>query len=351
MDSIGNEVVTGENQEEDNYHSFQINTRNALDLIFEIQDYDQKIEHDLLVELRKNLEYVLHRRVQPTLKFKPVDWEYHKNKYLQWEKKEWSNEGANVFNPDYFMFDASHSGEIRYNSLSDDEKIKVDKSAKKAKEENWKKWGYDVFSLNSNCPLSIEKDGEEFQFFFAWQLRFTDYFEIKKFLNWHLENTFENAKESCIEFVEILFLKYKKILNDETNRKLVFDCLEKMKIEPITTQMTITEIVENTFNKSRRKTKEKIEIPIPPKRNKEKWTIFSKDDTIKLFDYLIQLGCLVNDTKKVSKESIAKAIYAITGYWDNDTAEMFVFENKKPKTKKEKEIIIENIKELIINNL
>ena len=160
MDNVDNEEFFLEG----NYHVFQINTKNALELIFEVQDYDQKIEHDLLVEFRNRIEDTLITRVEPTQKFHPVSWEYHRDNCIRWQKKEWTKEGANVFDPDYFMFNASYSGETRYSSLSDEDKKKVDDSAEKAEEDNWLRWGYDLFLLNSNCPLSIEKDGEEFQF-------------------------------------------------------------------------------------------------------------------------------------------------------------------------------------------
>ena len=74
-----------------------------------------------------------------------------------------------------------------------------------------------------------------------------------------------------------------------------------------------------------------------------------KNDTIKLFDYLISLGCFINDQEKASKESIAKAMYVLTGYSDNNTSESFMFENLK--NKKEQEKLIESLKELLINNL
>jgi hypothetical protein len=144
-------------------------------------------------------------------------------------------------------------------------------------------------------------------------------------------------------------------LTDSDNKETAFEFIDNLKeIEKVVIDTDMIEhnnAINNIVKKSGRKTKDKIEIPIPPKRNKEKWTILSKNDTIKLFDYLIQLECLINDTKKVSKDSIAKAIYAITGYSDNDTAEEFFFDRKKSITLKEKKVLIENLKDLIVRNL
>ena len=229
MDNIDNEVVTEENQAEHNYNSFQINTRNALKLIFEIEDYDLKIEHDLLVEFRNRIEDTLITRVEPTEKFDPVLWHYYRDKCIQLQRSGWRKEGANVFDPDYFMFDARKSGETRYSSLSKEDKKKVDKSAKKAKEDDWSRWGYDYFSLYANCPLSIEKDGEEFQFFFAWQLRFTEYFKIESFLQEQFEHSFLGDVEDFKKFIKILFRTYKHILTDSDNRTTVFEYIDNLK--------------------------------------------------------------------------------------------------------------------------
>lgn len=334
------------------FHEFQINTKNAYHLASIHQD-DTDISHKNLVEFRDRLEDVLPSNAQPSAKFHPLHWEYHKSKYKAWERQKdfWRMEDSSVFNPYFFMSDARISGEITYHSLTKEEQKIVDDSAKEKGEDSWTRWGYDSYALWDDCPLTYEKHQEDFEFFFAWQILLTDLLKMRRFLNWHLKNTFQNNLIEFKEFIEIMYIKYDRILCSEKNKQVVFGLLAKMELEPIATQITIAEIVENTIKNSKIKVKDKIEIPFPPKRNKEKWTIFSKDDTIKLFDYLIQLECLISDTKKVSKESIAKAIYAITGYSDNDTAEMFVFERTKPKTKKDKETIVENIKELIIRNL
>ncbi len=343
MDSVDNEVVIEERK------SHAINTHKAYIFINENQD---EFPYPLLVEFRERLEDILNINKCVNATFHPLDWKYHKGlcKEIEVYNESWRNLDSGIFRPYYFLRNVYYKGLEIYESMTDEAKEKLSQSLKDEGENNWERWSYEVCQLNYPYLLSFGTDYcEDFEFFFAWQILGTDLYEIRDFLDWHFVNSFNNEINKLSDFIKILFLKYKRILTNVDNKQVVFNCLNEMEksvlLMPEIDSPTV--IAKNTG----RKAKDKIEIPIPPKRNKEKWTIFSKDETIQLFDYLIQLECLVNDTKKVSKESIAKAIYAITGYSDNDTAELFLFEDKKPKTKKEQRIIVDNIKELITKNL
>jgi hypothetical protein len=82
------------------FYEFHINTSNAYHLANIHQD-DTDIPHKNLVDFRERLEEVLPRNAQPSAKFHPLHWEYHKNKYIRWEreKKFWRMEDSSVFNP------------------------------------------------------------------------------------------------------------------------------------------------------------------------------------------------------------------------------------------------------------
>lgn len=79
-------------------------------------------------------------------------------------------------------------------------------------------------------------------------------------------------------------------------------------------------------------------------------TILSAESTVKLFNCLLALKCILHD-EHTSKESITKAIQALTGYSSKQTKEYLLFQSTKNLSKTEKEKFVEIIKDLIMNNL
>ncbi len=351
MDNIvGNSIFSQEEMEE---KEFAINTQIVFYLANEHQS-EEDITLEKLIILRERLESILPKYIQSSSKFHPLSWQYSRSKYKAWRQNQEliNNDKSSVFSIYYFMSDDRASAYRLYESLNEEEMDSFEESLQKEGESQWIRWAYSSYVFWEDCPLVYKTHGEDFEFFFAWQLFLLDLFKIKDFLEWHVKNTFNGNLKEFKNFIDILYIKYDMILTRDKNKKVVFSYFDMMEAnQQSPSAATLYELANIDLNTPKKKIKEKIEIPYPPKRNKEKWTILSKDDTIKLFDYLIQLECLINDTKKVSKESVAKAIYALTGFSDNDTAGNFIFETKKLKTAKAKEIIVENIKDLIMRNI
>lgn len=299
------EIAKESNSEEEGYDDYSINTNNAYHLLKKNQD---DISHHLLVEFRDELENILPRKAQPSAKFHPLHWKYHKEKYLMWQRdNHWREDGSNVFSPYYFMSDARISGEITYSTLSEDEKRTVDESAKKLGEEKWSRWGYDAYSLWDNCPLSYEKDEEDFEFFFSWQLRLTDLLKIRAFLQWHIKNTFKSNLMEFKDFIEILYIKYDKILICEKNKKVVFSVLEKIeeKIkEPLSQDNNTITIGLPNFPRTN------------SRRKNDELTYLSRERTALLIDILREVNVFLKEDFQ-SNVNVAKAIQVLTGYTHN----------------------------------
>jgi hypothetical protein len=164
------------------YSEFRINTTSAYYLVKQHQD-NEDIPHKNFVEFRERLEDVLPKYAQPSAKFHPLSWKYHRNKYKQWQsvKDYWKMKNSNVFDPYFFMSNALLSGEITYKSLTDDEKREVDKSLNEEGEDNLVRWAFDAYALWDDCPLTYQNHEEDFEFFFAWQLLLTDLKKIDFF--------------------------------------------------------------------------------------------------------------------------------------------------------------------------
>lgn len=220
----------------------------------------------------------------------------------------------------------------------------------------WIRWSYDVYAHYQECVLSYTQDRKPFEYFFAFRLELIDPYDVKLFLNWHLENTFEGDAENLKEFIEILYMKFPKILANPNIKLITFKFLDRL--ESIINNNNIVDdntIIDNKVEDTKRlgrKVVEKIEIPKPLDRAKgDKKTILSKQETGILFSYLAQLNCVFNNKDSISLESFYKAIQVLTGYSSKQLKGFLIYEDELPKNKNEEKKIVERIKDLIMSKL
>jgi hypothetical protein len=124
---------------------------------------------------------------------------------------------------------------------------------------------FEIVEINSDCP--VEKEDENFDLFFAYQLALTDIMEINNFLDFHLKETFENNLIELESFILRILIKYKAIL--EEKHKPLVDLYLKKSFLKIETDMKNKEILvndkieENESNKTmEEQTKAKSEFTI-----------------------------------------------------------------------------------------
>lgn len=74
----------------------------------------------------------------------------------------------------------------------------------------------DYFVVVEYCtPLEINKSEYNYDLFFALKLSLTDIMEADEFMQFHLENTFENDFHLCKTFLENICIKYKEFLQEK----------------------------------------------------------------------------------------------------------------------------------------
>lgn len=290
------------------FGGFKINTQGIYNAVWE---FESSFGRALVVEFRERLEDILFDKRMVDVKFHPVHWRYHRDYYRRWMNKDWKDEaGVSVFYQSFFLRDSRSSGEVKFKSLTDDEKIQIvvpkrvssinvfaaifgateEEMAERKRlnraqanqEEhfdnltlerrveildNWKnskysddfenddnpyqyeRWAYDIYSLYIPCDVEFsEEDREYFEFFFSWRLNLTDLYDVKLFLDWHLRNTFQDDGDSFKEFVRLLLMKYERIISNPYIINLTNEFLDKVLIIP-TIEMTKPEEPNEKFHK------------------------------------------------------------------------------------------------------
>ncbi|RYU93750.1 hypothetical protein [Emticicia agri] len=209
----------------------------------------------------------------------------------------------------------------------------------------WRRWRYNIYSYYQKCILDFKEDRKDFEYFFAFKLELIDPYDVKLFLNWHLENTFSNDLEQFKEFIDILFMKYNEILFDPTIKSLCMKFSEKNK------EIELKQ-PEEKKTKLGRKTTDKLEIPITISReSSDKITRLTSEQTAILFKYLQEEGILLQDNNLLSKVSMARAIRALTGLSD-DKLKKHIQKYKHSNTDIRQVLkYLENIKQLIDRDL
>lgn len=266
-----------------------------------VREFEDSFDRSLMIEFRERLETILFEKRLVDVKFRPLNWRYHRNYFLMWKRYRQEKQIDSVFYQEFFLQDSRHSGEITFESLTDDEKIqivvpkrissvnpfaaifgateeemaesrKLDKERAEKEEhfdnltlerrteilDNWEnlryaddfknddnpyqyeRWAYDIYSLYIPCDVEFsEEDREYFEFFFSWRLNLTDLYDVKLFLDWHLRNTFQDNSDNFKEFVRLLLMKYERVISNPHIIKLTNEFLEKIeKLEVKNGQIT-----------------------------------------------------------------------------------------------------------------
>ena len=107
---------------------------------------------------------------------------------------------------------------------------------------DWIIWERDLYLIDSHCLLSVDENKDDYEYFFAWQLVLTDYFEIESFLQEQFEHSFLGNVEVFKKFIKILFKTYKHILTDDDNKEIVFEYIDNLKgIEKVVNEINMME--------------------------------------------------------------------------------------------------------------
>lgn len=227
------------------------------------------------------------------------------------------------------------------------------------------RWTYDIYWFrHSKIVLTYNKEDIDerkyFIYFFAWAVATIEIEQIDDFLKYHLTNSFENNWDDFGRFLEILLMKHEGSLLSNNQVKLVKKWLETNPygiLIPTSklndSQSEDSSKLEDSSKKLGRKPVEKIIIPKPTTRKGkgDNRTIFTKEETGKLFSYFAQLNCVFMGKPDMSKASFAGAIEILTGFSASQMEEFLMYESWMPKNKKEKIAVLENIKELINSKL
>lgn len=179
---------------------------------------------------------------------------------------------------------------------------------------DWSRWEYDLYLIDSHCLLSIYNNRDDYEFFFAWQLALTDYFEIESFLQQQFEHSFLGEVEVFKKFIKILFKTYKHILSDSDNKEIVFEYFDNLKeIEEVIIDIEKTEDIENEGTIT-------IDLPKFPRakfRTKtDDLTCLTRERTALLVDTLRQVKVFLSEDIQPNTHA-AKAIQVLTGYSHN----------------------------------
>ena len=225
--------------------------------------------------------------------------------------------------------------------------------------EEAERWVYDIYWFrHSRIVLTYSKEDLEerkyFTYFFAWSVVIIEIEELDEFLKYHFVKNFENNWNSYGRFLEILLMKHDGTLFNANHATLIKKWLvsNPYDINIPTNQLEKNLKIEDNSKKPGRKPVEKIKIPKPIIRGKnDNRTIFTKDETAKLFGYLAQLNCVFMGKPDMSKASFASAIEALTGFSAGQMETELIYEDWMPKNKKEKIVTLENLKELINSKL
>jgi len=210
--------------------------------------------------------------------------------------------------------------------------------------EEAERWVYDIYWFrNSAIVLTYNKEDLEerkyFTYFFAWSVVIIELEELDEFLKYHFSENFKNNWNDYGRFLEILLMKHDGTLFNTNQATLIRKWLESNSYGiqiPTNNQLEEKLNTEKTPNKLGRKPVDKIEIPkpIPRKGKNDDRTIFTKDETAKLFGYLAQLNCIFMGKPDMSKASFASAIEALTGFSAGQMEEVLIYEDWIPKKKK-----------------
>lgn len=226
-------------------------------------------------------------------------------------------------------------------------------------QEAWR-WTYDIYWFrHSRIVLTYTKNDieerEYFTYFFAWKIAVIKLEQLDDFIKYHFTENFKNDWDEYGRFLHILLMNYEGTLLSSNQAILIQKWIES---NPYTVHIPTNQSENNLktddkFKKNGRKPVEKIEIPKPIKRTgkNDKRTIFTKEETGKLFSYLAQLNCVFTSKPDMSKKSFASAIEVLTGFSAGQMEEYLIYESWMPKNKKDKISILENLKELINSKL
>jgi hypothetical protein len=353
----------------------------------EVKAQEPTIDRNLLLELRESMEDLLCRKGSVEVVFSPLEWRYHRQVFLKCQRSEFSRENpGKIFSDGTFVRPSSTNGICEMiEKLSEDEKIQIvaplrsksDRSAfmpnaqslQKSYEEGYfedltperkkeilaklnekaglgfveedtdndanpydfYRWSYDIYDLGSSCELeNPEKD--EYPFFFAWWLRLSDIFDLKPFLQYQLDTSFDGKVEKFKEFIYLSMIKYERILKDSVSfdpqQRLTFinDTLAKMNL-----------------SSDEEKNKIKVSNPKIQRKAHDKATSLTLSQTAYLFKLLREQKVIFKDPSYQSAESIYKAIYLLTGY---NTQNLKTEMNKKNVSEEDKVVMQKIIKSL-----
>ena len=169
----------------------------------------------------------------------------------------------------------------------------------------WYRWGFDLYDLDQCCELDFIEDREDFEFFFAWRLYLTDLYDLDSFLLWHLINTFKWRLEDYKEFIEVLFMKYERIVSNPHIKTKVDRAITK-----------IADLKEDNLEIERGSNRNiKIGLPkVKERSSKDGLTALSQSQTVTLIKILRQNNIIFKDGSYQSNTNIAKAFEILTGY-------------------------------------
>ena len=144
------------------------------------------------------------------------------------------------------------------------------------------------------------------------------------FLKWHLRNTFQNDLIDFKDFIEIMYIKYDRILCGENNQKVVFKYLDVIEVE--VEEIINTEVLENDG------TEIKINLPNLPRaknrKNGDGLTCLSREQTALLIDTLREINVILKEEFQYNT-NVAKAVQVLTGYSHNKLRTALTAPHKK----------------------
>lgn len=147
-------------------------------------------------------------------------------------------------------------------------------------------WGMDIIEANDSF----------FSFFFACKLSHVDILQIDNFLDYHLENSFENNKDKFQRFLNLEIRRFQNLFKTET-------------IETSTEWLKLKEADPTLLSGT-----EPVRIKGRKKREKgDNRTILSLHQTVLLMDYLQKTGIILN-TDELNYKQAGTAFQILTGY-------------------------------------
>ena len=161
---------------------FEINTGAIFSAL---KDQWRKFDRQFLIDLEDHFISMLNFKKKVTNRYKESEKDY----FINHVEYRYDSDLREVKNPEHFPFPSYYLKNIDSDPYPS------------------------IISFDKSCV--VEKDEFDFDLFFALKATLTDVMEMKQFLDYHVENTFENDEDRFKEYLDAICLKFKKITDDQ----------------------------------------------------------------------------------------------------------------------------------------